>query len=106
MKSNFDFSIPQRQSLIGVVVLFANTLQKSVRALWPFILIVFFKKDSYSAIQVYLGIAGIIIFIAYHFSKMENPTYLIYIGMFGLLIATIVNYYQNKFHGNCKTCTT
>ena len=64
MKSNFDFSIPQRQSLIGVVVLFANTLQKSVRALWPFILIVFFKKDSYSAIQVYLGIAGIIIFIA------------------------------------------
>ncbi|WP_339886985.1 PH domain-containing protein [uncultured Flavobacterium sp.] len=64
MKSNFDFSIPQRQSLIGVVVLFANTLQKSVRALWPFILIVFFKKDSYSAIQVYLGIVGIIIFIA------------------------------------------
>ncbi|CAM3499930.1 PH domain-containing protein [Flavobacterium gelidilacus] len=64
MKSNFDFSIPQRQSLIGVVVLFANTLQKSVRALWPFILIVFFKKEAYSAIQVYLGIAGIIIFIA------------------------------------------
>jgi putative membrane protein len=64
MKSNFDFSVPQRQSLIGVVVLFANTLQKSVRALWPFILIFFFKKDTYSAIQVYLGIAGIIIFIA------------------------------------------
>ena len=64
MKSNFDFSIPQRQSLIGVVVLFANTLQKSVRALWPFILIVFLKKEAYSAIQVYLGIAGIIIFIA------------------------------------------
>lgn len=64
MKSNFDFSIPQRQSLIGVIVLFANTLQKSVRALWPFILIVFFKKEAYSAIQVYLGIAGIIIFIA------------------------------------------
>lgn len=64
MKSNFDFSIPQRQSLIGVVVLFANTLQKSVRALWPFILIVFFKKDIYSTFQIYAGIFGIIFFIA------------------------------------------
>lgn len=64
MESNFDFSVPQRQSIIGVVVLFANTLQKSVRALWPFILIVFFKKEDYSAIQVYLGFAGVILFIA------------------------------------------
>lgn len=64
MKSNFDFSIPQRQSLIGVVVLFANTLQKSIRALWPFILIVFFKKEAYSSIQVFLGIIGIVVFIA------------------------------------------
>jgi putative membrane protein len=63
MKSNFDFSVPQRQSLIGVVVLFVNTLQKSVRALWPFILLVFFKKEAYNAFQVYLGIIGIIIFI-------------------------------------------
>lgn len=64
MKSNFDFSIPQRQSLIGVIVLFANTLQKSIRALWPFILIVFFKKEAYSSIQIYLGITGIVVFIA------------------------------------------
>lgn len=64
MKSNFDFSVPQRQSLIGVVVLFVNTLQKSVRALWPFILIVFFKKEAYNAFQVYLGISTIIVLIA------------------------------------------
>lgn len=64
MKSSFDFSIPQRQSLIGVIVLFANTLQKSVRAFWPFILIVFFKKEAYSALQVYVGIVGVILFIA------------------------------------------
>lgn len=64
MKSNFDFSIPQRQSLIGVIVLFANTLQKTVRAFWPFILIVFFKKESYSAIQVYVAIVGVILFVA------------------------------------------
>ena len=50
--------------------------------------------------------SGIIIFFAYYFIKIENSTYLIYIGMFGLLIATIVNFYQNRLHGNCKTCTT
>ena len=64
MKSNFDFSIPQRQSLIGVIVLFANTLQKSIRGLWPFILIVLFKKEAYSSLQVILGIIGLVIFIA------------------------------------------
>lgn len=29
----------------------------------------------------------------------------IYLGMFGVLIATVVNYYRNRLHGNCKTCT-
>jgi predicted ferric reductase len=29
----------------------------------------------------------------------------IYIGMFGMLAATIVNYYRNRLHGNCDTCT-
>ena len=48
--------------------------------------------------------SGILIFFAYYLSKSENSTYLIYAGMFGLFIATIVNYYQNKLHGNCKTC--
>ena len=64
MNNNFDFSIPQRQSLIGVIVLFANTLQKSIRGLWPIILIAFFKEDAYSSIQIYLGIIGIVVFIA------------------------------------------
>ncbi|MFV8327776.1 hypothetical protein [Flavobacterium sp. ZS1P14] len=27
------------------------------------------------------------------------------VGMFGLLIATGVNYYRNKSHGSCETCT-
>lgn len=64
MKSNFDFSFPQRQSLIGVIVLFANTLQKSIRGLWPIVLVVLFKKEAYSPIQIYLGVAGIVVFIA------------------------------------------
>lgn len=35
----------------------------------------------------------------------NNYISLIYIGMFGILVATIVNYYQNKIQKNCKTCT-
>jgi len=47
---------------------------------------------------------GILIFFAYYLSKSENATYLIYTGMSGLFVATIVNYFQNKLHGNCETC--
>lgn len=64
-QSNFDFSKPQRQSLIGVVVLFVNTLQKSVRALWPIILVYLFQnKATTSLLQIYLGIFGVVFCIA------------------------------------------
>ncbi|NHM02514.1 MerC domain-containing protein [Flavobacterium sp. KDG-16] len=46
----------------------------------------------------------VIIFYSYYFCNNEYQVYFLYTGMFGLLIATIVNYYQNKLHGNCKTC--
>ena len=49
--------------------------------------------------------SGASIFFAYYFSKSVNSTYLIYAGMLGLFIATIINYYKNKLHGNCNTCT-
>jgi len=42
--------------------------------------------------------------IFYSFYLNSNISF-IYIGMFGVLIATGVNYYRNKLHGNCKTCT-
>lgn len=29
---------------------------------------------------------------------------LLYVGMFGILLATGVNYHRNKLHGNCETC--
>ncbi|NBU82033.1 MAG: MerC domain-containing protein [Flavobacteriaceae bacterium] len=45
------------------------------------------------------------IVISYAFFTNSN-TLLIYIGMLGILIATGVNYYRNKLHGNCESCTT
>ena len=46
--------------------------------------------------------AGLIFYV---FFANSNAS-LMYLGMFGILIATGVNYYRNKLHGNCKTCTT
>lgn len=46
------------------------------------------------------------IFYGYHFNDSDYYTYFIYAGMLGLLIATIVNYYRNKLHNACGSCTT
>lgn len=40
--------------------------------------------------------AGLIFYSFY----VNNNILLVYIGMFGVLIATAVNYYRNKLHGN------
>lgn len=41
-----------------------------------------------------------LIFYTYLFSESDDLTILIYLGMFGLLAATGVNYYRNKLHNN------
>lgn len=42
------------------------------------------------------------IFISYHFIDSEYWTYLLYAGMLGLLISTIVNYYRTRLHNRMK----
>lgn len=49
--------------------------------------------------------SGIMIFYVYHFNNGDNWIYFLYVGMFGLLIATVWNYRRNKLHGTCSTCT-
>ncbi len=46
--------------------------------------------------------SALLIFYSFYFNPI---TYFLYTGMFGILIATGVNYYRNKLHGNCDTCT-
>ncbi|TRX04261.1 MerC domain-containing protein [Flavobacterium gawalongense] len=43
----------------------------------------------------------VLIYYEYYFN---SNTYFIYIGMFGLLLATGINYYRNKLYGTCDTC--
>lgn len=38
-ETNIDFSLPQRQSLLGVFIMFADSFQESVRALFPIVVV-------------------------------------------------------------------
>jgi putative membrane protein len=62
MKS--DFSQPQRQSLIGVLVMFADTLQGAVRALWPILIVYLLKINSMNKLYLGLGVTAVVIIIA------------------------------------------
>lgn len=61
---NSDFSKPQRQSLIGVLIMFADTLQTAVRALFPILIIWIFKIDKMNKIYLTLGIIAVFVIIA------------------------------------------
>ena len=63
MNKSTDFSQPQRQSLPGILVMFANSLQKTVRALWPMLLIWLVKFDSLNKLIFFGSIAGVVIII-------------------------------------------
>ncbi len=62
MKS--DFSSPQRQSLVGVVVMFVDTLQGTARALLPALAIMFFRENHISKVYVGIGLAVILLLTA------------------------------------------
>ncbi|NDI99220.1 PH domain-containing protein [Flavobacterium sp. LaA7.5] len=58
-----DFSQPQRQSLVGVVVMFTDTLQGTVRSLWPILLVWIFRIDEANKLYLGLGTAGVILLL-------------------------------------------
>lgn len=59
-----DFSRPQRQSLIGVLIMFADTLQNAVRALFPILIVWLFKIDQMNKIYLTVGIIAVFVIIA------------------------------------------
>lgn len=99
MNKSVDFSQPQRQSLPGILVLFANSLQKTVRALWPILLIWLVKFDSLNKLVFFGIVAGVVIFIGiisylqYHFFTFhidnENHEFVIQKGIINKTRITI-----------------
>ncbi|HRM12728.1 MAG TPA: PH domain-containing protein [Flavobacterium sp.] len=58
-----DFSQPQRQSVIGILVMFFYTLQQYARALWPMIVIWVFKFDEVNKAYFLLGMLAVFVSI-------------------------------------------
>lgn len=55
-----DFNQPQRQSLIGVLVMFTDALQKIVRGLWPILVIWIIKFNEMNKLHLALGFVGVV----------------------------------------------
>ncbi len=57
--TKIDFSQPQRQSLLGVFVMFADAFQESVRALFPIVVVSLLSEKR--KLVFYLITAGIVL---------------------------------------------
>lgn len=96
---NYDFSKPQRQSAIGIVLMAANTLQRFVRALIAPLVIAIFKFDQkmllYSGIIVLLLIiiSCIISYLSYRkftfYLDAEQEEFVIQKGIFSRMQLTV-----------------
>ncbi|RTY95007.1 PH domain-containing protein [Flavobacterium sp. GT3R68] len=94
-----NFSVPQRQSSIGILVMFFDTLQKWARGLWPILVVWLFKYDELNKIYLLLGTlsiiftVGIVAYLRYRnftfFLDNENEEFIINEGVFNRTKTTI-----------------
>ncbi len=94
-----NFNAPQKQSPIGVVIMFASTLQHYIKAFWPILLIWIFKSDKINANYVVIGIVatiliiGIVAYLKYlnftFFIDDENDEFIINQGIINKTKTTI-----------------
>ena len=73
-----SFNQPQRQSKIGILVMFFYTLQKFARAFFPIILIFFFKSEKLNLLYVIPGILSALAVLALfaYFSYLNFTFYI------------------------------
>lgn len=93
------FSEPQRQSPIGILVMFFDTLQQWLRGLWPVFVIWIFKFDELNKGYLLLGTfavvlgVGIIAYLKYKnftfYLNNENDEFIINEGIFNKTKTTI-----------------
>lgn len=73
-----NFNAPQRQSPVGILVMFAYTLQQYLKAFWPILLITFLRSEKFNKTYVLLGIAVFILIVALvAYLKYRNFTFYI-----------------------------
>lgn len=73
-----QFNHPQRQSKIGIVVMFLYALQKFVRALFPLLVVFFIRFEKLNLLYVTLGVIGFLVFLGiFSYLKYLNFTFYI-----------------------------
>lgn len=87
-----DFSQPQRQSIVGIFILFVYSLQGYAKALWPILVIWIFKFNELNKSYLLVGtlailvIIGIISYLKYlnftFYIDQENEEFIITEGIF------------------------
>lgn len=112
-KSDFDFSVPRRQSYVAILIISYRLYKVIARQLWPFLLIFLFKgsfSESSTFIFSIIGIAlagaiySSIAFFKYYF-YINNETLVINKGVFQKSVLEIpfdriqsINFEQNLIH--------
>jgi len=71
----FDFSIPQRQSKLGILVLFVFTLQKTIRLSIALIVVFAMNTDKFYGKLIWLGVAIFLISVFITFIKYYYFTF-------------------------------
>lgn len=94
-----QFNQPQRQSKIGIIVLFVDTLQKNARALLPLLFIWLIKSEKINSVYLIIGIlltiaiAGIIAYLRYvnftFYIDNEREEFIVKDGIFNKTKTTI-----------------
>lgn len=73
-----QFNSPQRQSAIGIVVMFFDTLRNYLKALWPILIVWLVKFDEINKLHLALGTLLVVLAIALiAFLKYKNFTFYI-----------------------------
>lgn len=87
-----NFNVPQRQSAVGILIMFFDTIQQYARALFPILIIYLFKFNQTDKIYLFLGTTMVVVLIgivAYFkflnftfFLDYENEEFVITEGIF------------------------
>jgi putative membrane protein len=73
-----NFNLPQRQSLVGILVIFLEMIFQVLKATWPIIVITLLKADFKSTlISAMILLAVVVYFGVYSFLKYRNFTFYI-----------------------------
>ena len=73
-----QFNHPQRQSKIGIVVMFLYALQKFVRVLFPILVVLFLRIERHNILYLTLGVLGFLLFLGvFSYLKYLNFTFYI-----------------------------